>query len=221
MTPILDRPAFIRRHTRILPVPQAPEIRLHLADDATELWQTTEADLDVLGLPPPYWAFAWAGGQALARYLVDHPDTVRGRRVLDFASGSGLVAIAAALAGAGSVEAAEIDGFALHAIALNAALNDVTVVPRDDVAIGGDEGWDLVLAADVFYERDTAGAVTTWLRHLAQGGTQVLVGDPGRAYFDATGFERLACYDVPVMPSLEDASIKRSGVWRVEGRQAR
>ena len=217
MTEILDRPAFIRSTTRLLPVPLVPEIRLHMADDATELWGRTEADLGGLNLPPPFWAFAWAGGQALARYVIDHPAEGRDARVLDFASGSGLVGIAAALAGAARVEAADIDGFALAAIALNAAENGVAVEARGDDLVGRHEGWDVVLAADIFYERDTAGAVTAWLRGLARGGTRVLVGDPGRSYFDGTAFEPLASYDVPVMRSLEDADTKRSGVWRVRG----
>ena len=217
MTPILDRAAFIRANTRLLPVPQVPEIRLHLADDATELWAKTEADLGQLNLPPPFWAFAWAGGQALGRYVLDNAGEVRRVRVLDFASGSGLVGIAAALAGAARVEAADIDAFALSAIALNAAGNGVDVDARGDDLVGRDEGWDVVLAADIFYERDTAGAVTAWLRGLARRGARVLVGDPGRSYFDATAFEPLASYDVPVMRSLEDADVKRSGVWRVKG----
>jgi predicted nicotinamide N-methyase len=211
---ILDRPDFIRRNTRPLPVPQAPEITLFMADDATELWQKTEADLGLLNLPPPFWAFAWAGGQALARYLLDNPETVRGAQVLDFASGSGLVGIAAALAGARSVEAADIDLFALDAIALNARLNGVELTPRGDDLVGHDEGWEVVLAADIFYERDTAGAVTSWLKSLAARGARVLIGDPGRSYFDTAAFESLASYDVPVMRSLEDADTKRSGVWR-------
>jgi predicted nicotinamide N-methyase len=211
---MLDRPNFIRRNTRPLPVPQAPEITLHMADDATELWQKTEADLGLLDLPPPFWAFAWAGGQALARYLLDNPETVRGARVLDFASGSGLVAIAAGMAGARSVEAADIDAFALDAIALNGSLNGVEPTPRGDDLVGRDEGWDVVLAADIFYERDTAGAVTSWLKGLAARGARVLIGDPGRSYFDKSAFEALASYDVPVMRSLEDADTKRSAVWR-------
>lgn len=215
MTPPPDRRDFIRRNTRVLAVPQVPEIRLHLADDATELWLKTEADLGRLDLPPPFWAFAWAGGQALARYVVDHPETVRGARVLDFASGSGLVGIAAARAGAAAVEAADIDTYALDAIALNAALNGATLAPRGDDLVGRDEGWEVVLAADIFYERDTAGAVTSWLAGLAGRGARVLVGDPGRSYFDAARFAPLATYDVPVMRSLEDADVKRSGVWRL------
>ena len=215
MTPVLDRRDFIRRNTRRLPVPLAPEIALHMADDATDLWQKTEADLGLLNLPPPFWAFAWAGGQALARYVLDTPEAVRGARVLDFASGSGLVAIAAARGGAREVEAADIDPFALDAIALNASLNGVDVAACGDDLVGRDDGWDVVLAADIFYERDTAGAVTAWLRALSTRGAHVLVGDPGRAYLDETGFEILARYDVPVMRSLEDADLKASTVWRL------
>ena len=151
-----DRAAFIRANTRVLPVPHAPEIRLHLADEATELWHKTEEELGRLGLPPPFWAFAWAGGQALARYLLDRPEVVHGRRVLDFASGSGLVAIAAARAGAASVEASDIDAFAIAAIGLNAALNGVRVEARAADLIGHDEGFDAVLAGDIFYDRDIA-----------------------------------------------------------------
>ncbi len=145
---IADRRAFILAETRLRPVPHAPEISLHVADEATELWRRTEEELGEMGLPPPFWAFAWAGGQALARYVLDHPELVRGRRVLDFASGSGLVAIAAARAGAASVEAAEIDDFAAEAIVLNAeanAVGDRISVSLGDLA-GQDRGWETILA---------------------------------------------------------------------------
>ncbi|HLJ72108.1 MAG TPA: 50S ribosomal protein L11 methyltransferase, partial [Roseiarcus sp.] len=138
---IIDRRAFILANTRVLPVPHAPEIALHLADEAVALWQKTEEELGAIGLPPPFWAFAWAGGQALARYVLDHPEVVVGKRVLDFASGSGLVAIAAAKAGAKNVEACEIDEFAIDAIGLNAALNEVAVAPRLGDLVGSDEDW--------------------------------------------------------------------------------
>ena len=210
-----DRASFIRRHTRAMPVPLVPEISLYMADDATELWQHTEADLDVIGLPPPFWAFAWAGGQALARYLLDQPGLVRGARVLDFASGSGLVAIAAALADAGRVTANDIDVFALAAAALNAEVNGVAVDVCGVDLLTHDDGWDVVLAADIFYERDTAGAVTAWLQMLARRGAKILVGDPERTYFERSCFEPVARYDVPVMRSLEDANMKRSTVWRL------
>ena len=211
----LDRPSFIRRHTRLTPVPLVPEISLYMADDATELWQHTETDLEAVGLPPPFWAFAWAGGQALARYLLDRPDLLRGARVLDFASGSGLVAIAAAMAGAGATTANDIDAFALAAMALNADANGVTVEACCGDLLGRDDGWDVVLAADIFYERDTAAAVTGWLQKLAACGTTVLVGDPGRSYFEHLLFKSVASYDVPVMRSLEDADIKSSKVWQL------
>jgi predicted nicotinamide N-methyase len=210
---IVDRTAFVRDNTRLLPVPHAPEIRLHVAEEATELWQRTEDELGEMGLPPPFWAFAWAGGQALARYVLDHPDMVAGRRVLDFASGSGLVAIAAARAGAARVEAADVDAFAAAAIALNAAANDVRIVPRLEDLVGRDEGWDTVLAGDICYERDLAERVVAWLGDLSRRGATVLIGDPGRAYLPTIRLERLAEYEVPVTRSLEDAEIKRSAVW--------
>nr|WP_047580045.1 methyltransferase [Methylobacterium sp. ZNC0032] len=213
----LDREAFIRAHTRLLPVPYAPEIALHVAEEATELWQKTEDDLAVIGLPPPFWAFAWAGGQALARYLLDHAQIVAGRRVLDFASGSGLVAIAAAKTGAGPVEACDIDAFAAAAIGINAAANGVTVVPRCEDLIGRDEGWDVICAGDVCYERDMAGRVIDWLSGLSARGATVLIGDPGRSYLPRGRLEAVATYEVPVTRALEDAEIKRSSVWRLAG----
>ncbi len=209
----LDRAAFIRAQTRLLPVPHAPELRLHMAEEATDLWQKTEDELDAIGLPPPFWAFAWAGGQALARHVLDHPETVRGARVLDFASGSGLVAIAAARAGAAETTANDIDAFALAAIALNAAANGVAVRAQGGDLVGQDGGWDAVLAADIFYERDTAARVLPWLEGLAERGTRVLVGDPGRSYLDRSLLEAVATYDVPVSRALEDVPIKRSSVW--------
>ena len=211
----IDRQSFIRRHTRLMPVPLVPEISLYMADDATELWQHTESDLDTVGLPPPFWAFAWAGGQALARYLLDRPGLLRNARVLDFASGSGLVAIAAVLAGAEAATANDIDAFALAVAALNAEANSIAIGTCGSDLLARDGGWDVVLAADIFYERDTANAVTTWLQQLVRRGATVLVGDPGRTYFDHSLFESLARYDVPVMRSLEDTDIKRSAVWRL------
>lgn len=210
-----DHAGFIRANTRLLPVPHAPEIRLHVAEEATALWAKTEAELEAIGLPPPFWAFAWAGGQALARHLLDHPALVRGARVLDFASGSGLVAIAAARAGAAHVDANDIDAFALAAIDLNAQANAVTLETVDGDRIGRDEGWDVVLAADIFYERDTAARVLPWLQDLSRRGATVLIGDPGRSYLDRTRVEPIATYEVPVTRSLEDADIKHTSVWRL------
>jgi predicted nicotinamide N-methyase len=211
---IPDPRAFIRAQTRLLPVPHAPEIRLHLADDAAELWQKTEDELGEIGLPPPFWAFAWAGGQALARYVLDNPGLVAGRRVLDVASGSGLVAIAAGMAGAATIEAADIDAFAVAAIGLNAEANGVAVTLRLADLVGTDEGWDTVLAGDIFYDRDIAGRMTDWLLALQGRGATVLVGDPGRSYLPKEKLEELACYRVPVTRALEDAEIKVSRVWR-------
>ncbi len=183
---------------------------------ATALWEKTEAELEAIGLPPPFWAFAWAGGQALARYLLDRPDLVAGRRALDFASGSGLVAIAAARAGATHVAASDLDAFAIHAIGLNALANGVgdAVAPVPADLIGTVPDADLILAADVFYERDLAAAVTGWLTDLEARGRTVLIGDPGRSYLPRERLERLESYAVPVSRALEDAEVKRSHVWR-------
>ncbi len=210
---IADPAAFIRAETRLHPVPHAPEILLHVADEATALWARTEEELGAVGLPPPFWAFAWAGGQALARYVLDRPETVRGRTVLDFASGSGLVAIAAARAGAGRVEASDIDAFAIAAIRLNAGANGVAVEPVAEDLIGADRGWDTVLAGDICYERDLAARVVAWLEALARRGARVLVGDPGRSYLPRERLEALATNEVPVTRTLEDADIKRTSVW--------
>ncbi len=214
LTAILDRAAFIRAHTRLLPTPHAPEISLYIADEATELWQKTEDELGEIGLPPPFWAFAWAGGQALARYILDHPELVAGKRVLDFASGSGLVAIAAAKAGAARVDACDIDEFALEAMRLNAAANGVAISPRLENLVGRDEGWDVALAGDVSYERDMAQSVTDWFETLSRRGALALIGDPGRTYLARERLESLAEYRVPVTRSLEDCEIKNSQVWR-------
>lgn len=209
-----DRAAFIRAHTRLLPVPHAPEIRLHLADEATDLWRKTEEELGEMSLAPPFWAFAWAGGQALARYILDHPALVAGRRVLDFASGSGLVAVAAAKAGAARAGASDIDAFAAAAIPLNAAANGVTVEAHPTDLVGADEGWDVVLAGDIHYQQDIAARVTDWLFDLHRRGAVVLIGDPGRSYLPTDRLEALATYAVPVTRALEDAEVKRTSVWR-------
>ncbi|MGO4871184.1 MAG: class I SAM-dependent methyltransferase [Roseiarcus sp.] len=211
---ICDRAAFVRDNTRLLAPPLAPAMRLHLADEAVELWRKTEQELDEIGLPPPFWAFAWAGGQALARYIGDNPQLVAGKRVLDFASGSGLVAIAAAMAGAGSVEASEIDEFAQVAIALNARENDVAISVLAEDVVGADRGWDVVLAGDVSYQKDMAEAATAWLEGLARRGALVLIGDPRRSYLALDRLECLIDYGVPVTRALEDADIKRAGVFR-------
>jgi predicted nicotinamide N-methyase len=211
---IPDPVAFIRAETRLLPVPHAPELSLHVADEATELWQRTEEELGEIGLPPPFWAFAWAGGQALARYILDNPHTVRGRRVLDFASGSGLVAIAAMKAGAAGVTACDIDPFAIAAIGLNAQANDVAIAAVQQDLVGEDQGWNAVLAGDICYEQDLALRVTEWLFALNRRGATVLIGDPGRNYLPTDRLEKVAAYEVPVTRTLEDSDIKKSSVWR-------
>jgi predicted nicotinamide N-methyase len=212
----MDPVMVIRHNTAITAAPLVPEIRLHLATEITPIWQATEETLARSGLPPPYWAFAWAGGQALARYLLDHPGSVAGRSVLDFGAGSGLVAIAAAKAGAASVLAAEIDHFAAAAIAANAALNGVNIaVTTADVLDCVDPGWEVVAAGDVCYERPMAERVTTWLRVLTARGSLVLLGDPGRAYRPARGLRERARYLVPTSRELEDRETRDGVVWEV------
>lgn len=210
---IADIPAFIRENTRVLPASYVPEVKLYLADDAVNLWQLTEEQLGELGLPPPFWAFAWAGGQALARYVLDHPEIVRGKSVLDAASGSGLVGIAAMLAGAREALAADIDRFAGDAARLNAALNGVALETTDADLIGADVRQDLILVGDLFYDRDLAPRVFDWLLMLRDSDKSVLIGDPGRTYLPKEKLEQIAAYDIPVTRALEDAELKRAAVW--------
>jgi predicted nicotinamide N-methyase len=215
---ILDRRAFILENTRLQAPPHAPELRLHLADEITPLWRLTEEALAEIGLPPPFWAFAWAGGQALARYVLDNPGLVAGRRVLDFASGSGIVGIAAARAGAASVACADIDGFCADAARLNAAANGVALqVTEDDLLDAPPPAVDLILAGDICYERPLATRVMAWLRVARAAGAQVLIGDPGRSYFSAEGLTKLAEYQVPTTRELEDLAVKRTAVWSLDG----
>ena len=210
-----DPAAFVRANTVVAAPPLVPEIRLHLASEITPLWHATEASLARDQLPPPYWAFAWAGGQALARHLLDHPALVRGQSVLDFGAGSGLVAIAAAMAGA-RVSAAEIDPFAAAAIALNAEVNGVEVaIERADVIGREPAPWQVVLAGDMCYERPLAERLTRWLRALASESVLVLLGDPGRAYLPSEGLEELARYEVPTPLELEDRTTREGVVWRL------
>jgi len=211
----MDPATFVRRNTVISALPLVPEIRLHLATEVTPIWQASEESLARGAVLPPFWAFAWVGGQALARFLLDHPDEVRGRDVLDFGAGSGLVAIAAAKAGAASVIAAEIDHFAAAAIAANAALNDVAIAVATDDLVDSDPGIDIVLAGDVCYERPMAERVVPWLRTLARRGALALLGDPGRAYLPRTGLVERARYLVPTTRELEDRDAKETVVWRV------
>ncbi|WP_022727624.1 class I SAM-dependent methyltransferase [Fodinicurvata sediminis] len=208
--------AFVRDNTEIETPSLVPEIPLHLASKVMPLWQATEAELEKLEIPPPYWAFAWAGGQALTRYLLDNPDRVRGKRVLDFASGSGLSAIAAAQCGAREVTASEIDPLALAAIQLNAELNQVDLnIREEDFLDHGNGEWDLLLAGDVCYEQPMAERTFAWLAQQAAAGRDVMMGDPGRSYLPAQGLEALAVYRVPTNRELEDSEVRRTTVWRI------
>jgi len=210
-----DPEAFVRANTVIAPPPLVPEIKLHLASEIVPLWHATEASIAEMQLPPPYWGFAWAGGQALARYLLDRPELVRGKRALDFGAGCGLVAIAAARGGA-VVTAAEIDPYACTAIRLNSALNGVAIeIEAADVIGRANAPWNLILVGDMCYERPLAERLTAWLRMLAQHGAEVLLGDPGRAYLPKTGLESLARYDVPTTRELEDREMREGVVWRL------
>jgi predicted nicotinamide N-methyase len=208
------RRGFILANTRLQSPPHTPELRLHLADEVTPIWRLTEEELGELGLPPPFWAFAWAGGQALARYLLDHPEEVAGRQVIDFATGSGIVAIAAMKAGAAQALAADIDPFCAAAVALNAAANGVAVDFTDaNLLDASPPAADLILAADICYEKPMAEAVMAWLAGAHAAGMRVLIGDPGRSYFPKSGLTQLAEYRVPTSRELEDAEIKRTAVW--------
>jgi predicted nicotinamide N-methyase len=212
----LDPTDFILNNTTISAPPLVPEIRLHLATEISPIWHAAEEILARGAVPPPFWAFAWVGGQALARYLLDHPEQVAGRFVLDFGAGSGLVAIAAAKAGAARVLAADIDQFAAAAIAMNAALNEVQVtVTTEKLIETAEDRCDVVAAGDVCYEQPMAERVTVWLRRLAQRGCLVLLGDPGRTYLPANSLHERARYLVPTSRDLEDREIRDGVVWQV------
>jgi len=204
---------FIRANTVAMAPPLVPEIVLRLAAEVVPLWRATEEELAQMGLAPPYWAFAWAGGQALARYILDNPGIVAGKRVLDIGSGSGLVGIAAAKAGAATVLAADIDAFACAAIALNAAANGVTLTVTADDRIGAPAPFDVILVGDLFYERPLAERLLAWLTPLP---ALVLLGDPGRSYFPKSGVEKRAAYQVPTTRDLEDQEIRDTAVYALE-----
>jgi predicted nicotinamide N-methyase len=224
-----QRAAFIRANTEILSPPLVPEIKLHLAHEAVPLWEKTEEQLGEIGLPPPFWAFAWAGGQALARYVLDHPETVRAKRVIDLASGCGLVGIAAMQAGASGVLAADIDAFAVAAIEINAAMNAHSFNRHPPLEAGQDglrgtdqdllqypaPSVDVVLVGDLFYEKSLAAKLHAWLGEANARGITCLIGDPGRTYLPKDKLQKVAEYNVPVTRDLEDAEIKRTAVWRL------
>lgn len=205
--------SFIIANAALIAPPLVPEIRLYLATEVVPLWRATEEELEKMGVPPPYWAFAWAGGQALARYILDHPEQIMGKHVLDIGSGSGMVAIAAAKAGAASVLAADIDAFSIAAIRLNAAANGVTVAVTQDDLIGAGGDWDVILVGDLFYERPLAERLLAWLKTL---GCPALLGDPGRSYFPKDQVEPLAVYNVQTSRDLEDREIRETGVYRLK-----
>ncbi len=218
MRSLTDRLAFVRAHTVPAAPPLLPELRLHMATEVTPLWQATEDWLERQGIGPPFWAFPWAGGQAVARHVLDNPGLVRGRRVLDFAAGGGLIGIAAALAGAASVVAVDIDPLAEAACITNAALNGVTLdVHAEDIVGTAPPAVDVLLVGDVCYEKPMADRVTAWLRDRAAAGTLVLLGDPGRAYLPTDGLERVADHTVPTTLELEDKEERVTTVWRVAG----
>lgn len=208
-----DAAAFVRAHTAIARAPLVPEIQLYLATEITPIWLASETWLERTGVSPPFWAFAWPGAQALARHVLDHPETVRGRTVLDFAAGGGLAAIACAMAGA-RVQAAEIDPVALAATAANAALNGVEITPLDGDVVGQPGPWDLILCGDVCYEASMTQHILPWLRSLAET-AEIWVADPGRAYLPVAGMQPLAAYDVPTTLELEDRTQRRTTIFRL------
>ncbi|QUS55409.1 class I SAM-dependent methyltransferase [Pseudovibrio brasiliensis] len=212
---ITDRRKFILEQTRIHPVPHAPSISLHLADESVDLWRMGEEELEELGVPSPFWAFAWAGGQALARYILDNPEVVQGKRILDFASGSGLVAIAAMKAGAASAVAADIDTFASDAALINAAQNRVTIeVTAEDLLESKLDGYDLICCGDVFYDPDMTAKVLSWLDASRRAEPiPILVGDPQRSYFPTSRLKHLQTYEIPVQRELEDNETKKTSVY--------
>lgn len=213
-----DPEGFIRANTALGTPAMVPEFKLWLASEYVPIWQATEAWLEEQNVDPPYWAFCWPGGQAIARYLLDHPDLVQGKRVIDFAAGSGVSSMAAAKAGAGSVIANDIDALSLVAARLNAAANGLTVgISSEDWLAGppGDPTADIVIAGDVCYEREMSKQAIEWLRGHANRGRLVLLGDPGRNYFTAQGLEERARYDIPTSLQLENRGMRETVVWRV------
>ena len=206
---------FVTAHTTVAHAPLVPEIALHLASEITPIWQATEEWLKERNIEPPFWAFAWPGGQATARLLLDEPARVAGKRVLDFAAGCGIAAIAAAQSGAARVEAAEIDPLALAAVRLNAALNGVRVETPEGDIVGAANRWDVILAGDVCYEAPMTAHILPWLRGLAAAGAEVLLADPGRAYLPREGLEPISRHAVPTTLELEDRTLREVTLFRL------
>jgi predicted nicotinamide N-methyase len=211
-----DEVAFVRAQTIQGHAPLVPEITLRLASEITPIWQATEAWLAERNVDPPFWAFAWPGGQALARHVLDHPQCVGGRRVLDFAAGGGIAAIACALTGAASVEAADTDALARTAIAANAAANAVSIVIPDADVVGTESRWDLILCGDVCYEAPMTAHILPWLRHMASD-AEVWLADPGRGYLPRDGLHPFANYCVPTSRELEDRDERLVTLYRLVG----
>jgi predicted nicotinamide N-methyase len=211
----VTRAGFITAHTTIAHAPLVPEVALHLATEITPIWHATETYLAQAGIEPPFWAFAWPGGQALARSILDAPGALRGKRVLDFAAGCGIAAIAAARAGAALVEAAEIDPMAVQAIRLNAALNNVSVTALEADVVGSAPRWDVILAGDVCYEAPMTAHILPWLRAMAAAGVEVWLADPGRAYLPREGLEALSRHTVPTSLELEDRVLREVTIARL------
>ena len=212
----MSKAEFIRQNTSVMSPPLVPEIRLHLAHEAVPLWQKTEEELGEMGLAPPFWAFAWAGGQALARYVLDNSGRVENLRVVDLATGSGLVAIAAVQAGSASIIATDIDEFATTAAEMNAELNRVSLeIKLEDVLHQQPPFADVILVGDLFYEKTLAARCLAWLRQAQEQGAKIFIGDPGRSYLPREHLEKLAEYNVPVTRDLEDAEIKKTAVWQL------
>jgi predicted nicotinamide N-methyase len=212
-----ERRDFIVRNTTPGTAAIAPEITLLVGGLAMPLWEQAALADARPAVPPPYWAWPWAGGQALARFVLDHPAIASGRSVADIGAGGGIVAIAAALVGAREVTAIDIEAFAVEACRLNAAANGVTLAVSESDPTGTDAGWEVVLAGDLWYESELAARMEPWLRSLAARGATVLIGDLGRAYLPAEGLVELARYTVPTTDDLEDAASKEVRVFRVLG----
>lgn len=204
----------LTNHTRISAAPLTPELRFHLADPQSDVWRQEEEALIAQGLPSPFWAFAWGGGQALARLVLDQPELVKDKRVLDFACGCGIAGIAAAKAGADLVTGTEIDAFAVQAARANARLNEIPMQVLHADLVGVDDGWDVVLAGDVFYETQAGAAITDWLESLHDRGALVLIGDPGRAYLPKDKLSIMARFEAPKAGDLEDQDVGAARVWR-------